>query len=115
MGCERYRGGGGCQGRGRCWLLWQALDDVEAELGFDDVADLAGLEGEESLLEGEGEQAAALSADVAAAIGGGVFGVLARELGEVGAGLELLQELVGEGFGLLARARDGRIAALAAF
>ena len=73
-GGERYRGVGWCQGRG--WvvghgamsraeaavslvaeavvvsLVGEALDDVEAELGFDHVAELAGFEREERLFEG---------------------------------------------------------------
>src|SRR5262249_59889238 len=59
------------------------LDDVVAELGGDDAAQLPGLEGERRLLEGRDHLAAREVAEVAALRGGAVLRVLLRELAEI--------------------------------
>ncbi len=78
-------------------------DDVEAEVGLDDAADLADRQREGGLLEGRHHRAAAEPVEVAAGRGrAGVFGVRARQLGKARrVGARLREQ------GLGARARLG--------
>ena len=72
------------------------LDDVQAELRLDDVADLAGLERERRLLELLRHLAAAEEVEIAAAgLADFLFGVLVRELAEVLAGLGAREHRLG--------------------
>ena len=72
------------------------LDDVQAELGLDDVADLAGLERERRLLELLRHLAAAEEIEVAAAgLADFLVGVLVGELGEVLPGLGAREHRLG--------------------
>ena len=90
-------------------LVVDHLDDVVAELRRDHVADLPGLELEGDLVERRHHLPLGEVIQVAALRGAAVLRVLLRELGEVAAGLRLLQHrvdlgarlLLGRGVGLL--------------
>src|SRR5260221_7185260 len=75
-------------------LVVDDLDDVIPELGGDDAADLSGLQLERDLVEFRNHLAFREGAQIAALRGAAVLRVLLRELGEVGAGLRLLQDRV---------------------
>src|SRR5436190_15702387 len=89
---------------------------MKAEFALDDAAALARFEREQRLLEGQREHAATAAADVAAARGRAILGFGFGELGEVGAGLQLREQLVRAllGGGLVARDALGVLCALVA-
>src|SRR3954454_21454505 len=89
-----------------CGSVGEALNDVETELGFDDVAAFAGLEAEQRALEGVSQRALGLDADVAAAFGGAVFGVGRGKAGEIGTGDQLFEQRMGLLFGFRLGALD---------
>ena len=79
-------------------LLILNLEDVVAELRLDDVRGLAGRQREGRLVELRNCLAAIEPAELSALhLAAGVVGVLGREVGEVTARLDLLQEIFGLG------------------
>ena len=81
-------------------LLLLGLDDVIAELRADKAGGLAGVEGHRGLGVGGIETAGRHHGELAALVlGAGVVGVLLREIGEVAAGLKLLEDVLRLGFG----------------
>ena len=71
------------------------FDDVPAELGLHGLGELAGLELERDLVEGRHSRAFLRCELAAVVLRRGILRVLLRELGEVGAVLELTVDLVG--------------------
>src|SRR5689334_2284310 len=74
--------------------MFDSFDNVKAVFGFDDLAQLAGLQGEGCLVEFGGVRVAAKASEVAAAFAGcGIARIAARQFREVRAGLQLLQKV----------------------